>query len=72
MDRLDPDSDYAYDVTNRPLSDFDNEGVECHAHDCRRFIGEAEAAVKHQGWWYCVDCAAAFETDDQHDAEDQR
>jgi hypothetical protein len=35
-------------------------------------MGEAEAAVKHEGWWYCVDCAAAFETDDQHDAEDQR
>ena len=72
MDRLDPDSDYQYDRTNRPLADFDTEGVECHAHDCRRFIGEAEAATKFNGWWYCVDCAAAFETDDQHDAEDQR
>jgi hypothetical protein len=28
--------------------------------------------VKHEGWWYCVDCAAAFEDDDQHDARDNR
>lgn len=25
MDRLDPDTDYAYDVTNRPLSDYDED-----------------------------------------------
>lgn len=58
MSRLDPDSDYQYDVTNQPASTVDDcacdEGTLCRS--CYDALGEN----------------FRDDDDDQHDAEDER
>jgi hypothetical protein len=58
MGYLDPDADYGWHADNLPAPERD--GIECHYHDCRRFISDKEPAVRFNGHWYCFDCGNVF------------